>query len=206
MSESLLSPTQETVSVPSLISIMSRDSMCYKIVKSPRARRSKLNCTTNLPLLSKLCESVDCLTHARSGGLCILHGGGLRCADQACERLAVRSGRCIRHGGGRKCSHDGCTKLSAQRGFCVRHGGKRRCTAEMCRKAARKGGVCYKHGVERRTKKCEDAGTELIRELENPFSTDSKVPRYVMPFILKHDVASTVSDHYRNIRVGTWKL
>ncbi|KAF4696654.1 hypothetical protein FOZ60_016664 [Perkinsus olseni] len=45
------------------------------------------------------CSVASCTRHARSGGLCISHGGGRRCSVEGCDKTARRQGLCQRHGG-----------------------------------------------------------------------------------------------------------
>ncbi|OQR86581.1 hypothetical protein ACHHYP_10405 [Achlya hypogyna] len=94
----------------------------------------------------KLCSSVGCAKRAKAGGVCIAHGGGIRCAKDGCAKHAVSMGHCISHGGGKRCTVYGCHNASRKFGVCWSHGGKRMCMKEGCTKGPKTGGFCWAHG------------------------------------------------------------
>ena len=80
-------------------------------------------------------DGFPCLRHAQGeNGMCIRHGGGLRCTVAGCIRSSLRkSGLCGRHGGGNRCTFEGCTKGATNgMNFCHTHGGFRRCLSKDC--------------------------------------------------------------------------
>ena len=78
-----------------------------------------------------LCRWNGCETAAQAGGTphCISHGGGRRCQDEGCAKLAQDgTPNCISHGGGRRCQKEGCPKAVRDgTAFCVVHGGGKLC-------------------------------------------------------------------------------
>ncbi|RHY14645.1 hypothetical protein DYB32_010828 [Aphanomyces invadans] len=94
----------------------------------------------------KLCRVDPCTKRAKSGGLCIAHGGGKRCDVDGCVKSAKERGFCISHGGGKRCLGDGCNKSALLGGYCAHHGGGRRCGDDNCNKYALSGGYCIAHG------------------------------------------------------------
>ncbi len=105
-------------------------------------------------------------------GLCVIHGGGLRCTVVGCDKGAAAGGKvgyCLAHGGGPgpRCTVNGCGKAAARGGavgLCVDHGGGPRCTADGCDKAAARlvgGGVdrCVDH---RRSDQCTHCNRSLL--------------------------------------------
>lgn len=93
----------------------------------------------------KFCEIDSCLKRAKTGGLCIAHGGGSRCSNEGCCKHAVTLGRCISHGGGKRCAIAGCGNASRKQGVCWSHGGKLLCKYEGCAKGPKLGGLCWSH-------------------------------------------------------------
>lgn len=49
-------------------------------------------------------------------------------ADVAC----ISSGKCVSHGGGKRCSEEGCGKIAEGGPLCVKHGGGKRCSVVGC--------------------------------------------------------------------------
>ncbi|CAK9022538.1 Probable WRKY transcription factor 19 (WRKY DNA-binding protein 19), partial [Durusdinium trenchii] len=102
------------------------------------------------------CEFVGCMKSAPGKSpFCAGHGGkrGKGCAEEGCEKGALKGGYCKSHGGGRRCEFEDCTKSAMGKSLlCIAHGGqrKKRCTEEGCEKGALKGGYCVSHGGGRR--------------------------------------------------------
>ncbi|KAH9138807.1 hypothetical protein AeRB84_016881 [Aphanomyces euteiches] len=94
----------------------------------------------------KLCGVVGCEKRAKAGGVCIAHGGGIRCSKEGCSKHAVSLGFCISHGGGKRCTAEGCQNASRKFGVCWSHGGKRMCLVQGCTKGPKTGGDCWAHG------------------------------------------------------------
>ncbi|ETV94379.1 hypothetical protein H310_12017 [Aphanomyces invadans] len=94
----------------------------------------------------KLCGVPGCEKRAKAGGVCIAHGGGIRCSKDGCSKHAVSLGYCISHGGGKRCTADGCQNASRKFGVCWSHGGKRMCLVQGCTKGPKTGGYCWAHG------------------------------------------------------------
>ncbi|EQC42801.1 hypothetical protein SDRG_00522 [Saprolegnia diclina VS20] len=94
----------------------------------------------------KLCSVHGCAKRAKAGGVCIAHGGGIRCAKDGCAKHAVSMGHCISHGGGKRCTVLGCHNASRKYGVCWSHGGKRMCLKQGCTKGPKTGGYCWAHG------------------------------------------------------------
>ncbi|KAJ0401131.1 hypothetical protein ATCC90586_000231 [Pythium insidiosum] len=105
----------------------------------------------------KKCVIDGCSTTAVSRGLCIAHGGGKRCQREGCTKSAQTGGFCWIHGGGKKCGHDGCTKRAQSGGACISHGGGKRCRFEGCHRVVQFQGLCVTHGGYR---KCSADGCE----------------------------------------------
>ncbi|RHZ01005.1 hypothetical protein DYB37_001690 [Aphanomyces astaci] len=94
----------------------------------------------------KLCGVSGCEKRAKAGGVCIAHGGGIRCSKDGCSKHAVSLGYCISHGGGKRCTAEGCQNASRKFGVCWSHGGKRMCLVQGCTKGPKTGGYCWAHG------------------------------------------------------------
>ncbi|RHY02813.1 hypothetical protein DYB25_004275 [Aphanomyces astaci] len=103
----------------------------------------------------KRCDVDGCVKSAKERGFCISHGGGKRCLGERCNKSALLGGFCAHHGGGRRCGNDGCTKYALSGGFCIAHGGGKRCNFHACPKSAVSGGYCVAHGGGHR---CATAG------------------------------------------------
>jgi len=120
----------------------------------PRKRRrgesrppQDLNTHVVVPVNKKKCTYAGC-TRGRRGisGLCIAHGGGLKCSADACTGTAKKGGLCKAHGGGKRCQQPGCPKSAQDRGMCIAHGGGKKCSIGGCSKLAKSGGLCIAHG------------------------------------------------------------
>ena len=103
--------------------------------------------------LGSACREQGCDKWAKSGGLCVKHGGGTRkpCLVEGCGTLAQSRGLCVKHGGGiarKPCSVEGCGTLAQSRGLCGKHGGSsmKPCLVEGCGTLAQTRGLCRKHG------------------------------------------------------------
>ena len=97
------------------------------------------------------CTELGCGRMARPGGnLCTSHGGGKRCQHEGCTKGARSGGEfCAAHGGGHRCAFDGCNKLTPTQKseFCVIHGGGQRCGMRGCQKQAAPPSIfCVLHG------------------------------------------------------------
>lgn len=64
-----------------------------------------------------------CERRTKSRGLCWTHGGGTKCSDAQCVKVAVSNGRCWAHGGGKRCAYKGCRKAAYERNhnYCDHH-------------------------------------------------------------------------------------
>ena len=95
------------------------------------------------------CEEAGCSKLARSkSAMCGEHGGGARCQEAGCGSMALRRSRmCGEHGGGPRCEEAGCSKLALSKSaMCGEHGGGARCQEAGCSKLARnKTGKCKRH-------------------------------------------------------------
>ena len=108
----------------------------------------------------RICSSPNCQRAARgSSGLCMRHGGGLKCRHDGCTKSSRGvSGLCVLHGGGKRCVHVdengtmACTSTArGTMGLCVKHGGGVECIIEGCTKAGRGSSrKCVSHGGGRR--------------------------------------------------------
>nr|CCA22307.1 conserved hypothetical protein [Albugo laibachii Nc14] len=94
----------------------------------------------------RFCGVEECLKRAKTGGLCIAHGGGLRCSERECQKHAVTLGLCISHGGGKRCSNIDCVNASRKHGVCWSHGARRFCKQSGCTKGPKYRGLCWSHG------------------------------------------------------------
>lgn len=93
----------------------------------------------------KFCDIHGCMKRAKMGGLCIAHGGGLRCSNEGCCKHAVTLGLCISHGGGKRCVIAGCGNASRKKVVCWSHGGRRLCKYANCAKGPKLSGCCWSH-------------------------------------------------------------
>jgi len=111
------------------------------------------------------CIVEGCKAAAKTGGVCIRHGGGKRCIVEGCKAAAKTGGLCIRHGGGKRCKVEGCKKGAISGGnLCSRHGGGKRCMVDGCEKGAVTGGkpdLCIAHGG---GKRCNHQGCTKIAQ------------------------------------------
>ncbi|CAK4999833.1 unnamed protein product, partial [Aphanomyces euteiches] len=69
----------------------------------------------------KQCSQLNCPRQAKSGGLCIGHGGGQKCKHPGCDKTQRGGGLCKTHGGGVKCSQAQCTQWVPHGGTCEFH-------------------------------------------------------------------------------------
>jgi hypothetical protein len=104
-----------------------------------RTTRARLHGPTLLAM--GRCKKEGCSKATVPGGTphCKLHGGGKRCKEEGCDKLAPgNQDHCKQHGGGRRCQHEGCNKAAAAGGteHCKAHGGGRRCTHDGCSKVS----------------------------------------------------------------------
>ena len=85
---------------------------------------------------------------------CIAHGGGRRCDEPGCDKIALgykgTASKCFGHGEV-TCIEPGCAKAArGPSGRCISHGGGKRCTEPGCDKGAEGStGKCYAHGGRR---------------------------------------------------------
>lgn len=132
------------LSRPSSLLAQSRSS------SSPPVDEAKPGVEPKQPLevvvLRRNCNFPGCTKKRKSGGFCIRHGGGKRCAAAGCEKAAQKGGFCRGHGGGSRCKMLDCKKSVISGGFCCGHGGGRRCASIGCKKSAQRGGFCCGHG------------------------------------------------------------
>ncbi|KAF0694826.1 Aste57867_14350 [Aphanomyces stellatus] len=108
------------------------------------SNKSPTKCSGSIGV--KLCGVAGCEKRAKAGGVCIAHGGGIRCSKEGCTKHAVSLGFCISHGGGKRCTAEGCQNASRKFGVCWSHGGKRMCLVQGCTKGPKTGGYCWAHG------------------------------------------------------------
>ncbi|POM66289.1 Hypothetical protein PHPALM_17874 [Phytophthora palmivora] len=50
-----------------------------------------------------------------SRGFCWSHGGGTKCKNDNCEKIAISNGLCWAHGGGKRCAVEGCRRQAYER-------------------------------------------------------------------------------------------